>query len=135
VREIANIVLQSAEHAFSCLYYCRCVAVLGAVPASGAAELEGPLLQYKQQCRWRHSDCSPSDDFRCQRRPGGSQREVLGGDTRAHCLLQQPAEVTESVWSYSATTASTGQAKRKRNQRIATVRNCTNRNLKDNIIP
>jgi hypothetical protein len=136
MREMADIVSQGAEHAFSSLYYCRCVAVLGAVPASGAAELEGPLLQHKQQWRRRHSDCSsPSDNFWCQRRPGGSQREVLGRDPGAHCLLKQPAEVTEGVWSYSATTASTGQAKRERNQRTATVRNCSNRDLKDDIIP
>lgn len=117
------------------LHYYRCVAVLGAVPASGAAELEGPLLQHKQQWRRRHSDASPSDNFRCQRRPGGSQREVLGRDLGAHCLLQQLAEVTKGVWSYSATTASTGQAKRERNQRTPNVRNCTNRDLKDDAIP
>lgn len=107
--------------------HCGRVAVLGAVPAPGDAELEGPLLYRKQQ--WRHTDCSTSDAFWLQERLGGSQREVLGRDTGAHSLLQQSAEVAASVRPCTSAPATAGQAQRKRGRRTAAVRDRSNWDL------
>jgi hypothetical protein len=75
-----------AQAEFSRFYNYEGVAILGLVSTPGGSEIQGPLLHH--QWRRRHSDSGASDDFRNQGRPGGSQREVLGGDPGANSVLQ-----------------------------------------------